>query len=152
MPSMEKMHYVVATGIIIRDGKFLIVKRAPHEIAFPNRWTVPGGKLEPKDYSNREKDTPYHWFGVLERLLEREAMEEVGLEISNIRYLTNLAFIRPDGVSSLVISLFADHKGGDVKLCKDLTEHAWVTAEEAKRYDLIEGIREQIEEVNRLIR
>jgi len=152
MPSMEKMHYVVATGIIIRDGKFLIVKRAPHEIAFPNRWTVPGGKLEPKDYIGNKKDTPYHWFNVLEKLLERELKEEVGLEIGNIRYLTNLAFIRPDGVPSLVISLFADHKGGDVKLCKDLTEHAWVTAEEAKRYDLIDGIREQIEEVSRRIR
>ncbi len=152
MPGMEKLHYVVATGIIIRDGKFLIVKRAPTEIAFPNRWTVPGGKLEPKDYSNRTKDTPYHWFGVLERLLEREVKEEVGLDIGNVRYLTNLTFIRPDNVPVLVVSLFADHRGGEVKLSEDLTEYAWVTAEEARKYDLIEGIREQIEEVERRIR
>ena len=148
----SKMHYVVATGIIHKNGKFLIVKRAPNEIAFPNRWTVPGGKLEAKDYTGSKKDTPYHWFNVLERLLEREVKEEVGLEISNIRYLTNLAFIRPDGVPAMVISMFADHKEGEVKLCKDLTEHAWVALEEAKRYDLIEGIYEQLEEASRHIR
>ena len=39
----QKAHYLVVTGIILKDGKFLITKRAPTEKAFPNQWTVPVG-------------------------------------------------------------------------------------------------------------
>lgn len=42
----KKAHYVVVTGIIHKDGKFLITKRSADQKAFPNRWAVPGGKLE----------------------------------------------------------------------------------------------------------
>jgi hypothetical protein len=31
-----------------------------------------------------------------------------------------------------------------VKLCPALTEYAWVTLEEAKNYDLIEGIYDEL--------
>ena len=32
-------------AIIVKDGKYLIAKRADYEKAFPGLWTVPGGKL-----------------------------------------------------------------------------------------------------------
>jgi len=141
----KKTHYVVVTGIIVKDGKYLITKRAPSEKAWPNRWTVPGGKLEAKDYENREADTPAgQWYNVCENLLRREVMEETGLKIKNIKYLTSLVFKRPDNIPVVVLSLFADHDEGEVKLSKEMTEHAWVTAEEAKKYDLIDGIYEEI--------
>lgn len=41
----QKAHYLVVTGILIKDNKFLITKRTPTEKAFPNQWTVPVGKL-----------------------------------------------------------------------------------------------------------
>ena len=40
-----RLHMVAATCIVVKDGKFLIAKRHAQEKAFPNRWTVPGGKL-----------------------------------------------------------------------------------------------------------
>lgn len=141
----KKAHYLVVTGIIIKDGKFLITKRAPHEKAFPNQWTVPGGKLELKDYSNRQKDTSVHWYNIFEDLLKREVMEETNLKIKNIRYLTSLAYIRPDGIPTIIVSLFADYGNGDVKLCDALTDHAWVSLEESKNFELIEGIYEELE-------
>jgi len=142
----KKAHYVVVTGIIVKDRKYLITKRAPSELAWPNKWTVPGGKLEAKDYEEREADTNAgQWYNVCENLLRREVMEETGLKIKNIKYLTNLVFRRPDNIPVVVISLFADHHEGEVKLCEDMTEHAWVTVEEAKNYDLIDGIYEEIE-------
>ena len=49
----NKIHYVVVTGIIIKDGKFLITKRSPNEKAYPNKWTVPGGRLESDEYTKR---------------------------------------------------------------------------------------------------
>lgn len=149
----SKAHYVVATGIIIKEGKFLIAKRSPHEKRWPSRWTVPGGKLEQSDYTKRTPDTSAgQWYNVFEELLRREVMEEVGLHIKNIRYLANLAFIRSDGIPTLVISLFADYDKGDVKLSSELTEYAWVTLEEAKQYDLIEGIYEELEMLNHYLR
>jgi len=149
----EKAHYIAVTGIIVKDGpfdeaqgkKFLLTKRAGTEKAFPNKWTVPGGKLEVKDYKNRPKDTSEHWYNIFEYVLEREIMEETGLSVKNIGYLTNMVFIRPDNVPAVIISLYADYDGGEVKLCSALTEHVWVTLEEAKNYDLIEGIYEELE-------
>src|SRR3989344_3166906 len=142
----NKAHYVVATCIILKGGKYLIAKRSANEKAFPNKWTVPGGKLEVNDYSKRKEDTSAgQWHNVCETLLRREEMEEVGLNIKNIGYITSLAFIRPDKIPALVLSFYADHDDGDVKLCKDLTEYKWVTLDEAKEYDLIDGIYEEIE-------
>lgn len=146
---LNKAHYVVVTGIIIKDGKFLITKRSAKEKSFPNQWTVPGGKLELNDYKQRPKDTSSHWYNVLEDLLKREVEEETALKIKNIRYLTSLVFIRPDGIPTITISLFADYDSGDVKLCPELTDYAWVTLEEAKNYDLIEGIYEELEMLNK---
>jgi len=141
----NKAHYIVVTGIVVKDGKFLITKRSPEEKAFPNLWTVPGGKLEIKDYINRKKDTSSHWYNVLENLLKREVREETGLAIKNIGYVTSLVYIRDDGIPTIIVSLFADYDNGEIKLCPALTEHAWVTLEQAKNYSLIEGIYEELE-------
>jgi len=148
----EKAHYLSVTGIVIKDGKYLITKRSPDEKAFPNLWTVPGGKLEMKDYTQRPKDTSSHWYNVLENVLKREVMEETGLKIRGIRYLTSMAYIRPDNIPAIIVSLYADYDSGEVKLCSALTEHVWVTLEEAKRYELIEGIYEELEMLDRLLK
>ena len=158
-----RLHFVVVTGIIEKDGpstdaqgrhRFLIAKRAPHEKAFPNKWTVPGGKLVLSEYEHlpRTSDTHPQWYNVVEWVLRKEIREEVGLEIEKPSYLTDLVFVRPDGYPVVTLSYWAKYKSGDVKLCKDLTEYVWVTAEEAKKYDLIDGIAEEIEEVAKILR
>ena len=130
----------------MKDGKYLITKRANYEKAFPGLWTVPGGKLETKDYKDRKQDTDAgQWYNIVEDVLRREVKEEVGLEIDKINYLASLVFIRPDGVPTLVLSMFANHKNGEVKLGEGLTEYSWVNLEEAKKYQLIPGIYEEIE-------
>jgi 8-oxo-dGTP pyrophosphatase MutT (NUDIX family) len=138
-------HYVVVTGILIKDGKYLIVKRADCEKAFPGKWTVPGGKFEVLDYVLKEKDTKDHWYNVLEDLLKREVDEEVGLKIRNVGYVTSLVYIRDDKIPTLIISLSAETENGGIKLCDALTDFAWVDLKEAKNYDLIEGIYEELE-------
>ena len=141
----NQAHYVTATVILVRDKKFLITKRANYEKAFPGKWTVPGGKLEVLDYALRKKDTSSHWYNVLEDLAKKEVREEVGLEMKNINYVTSLVYIRSDNIPSLIISLWAEPVGENIKLCNALTEYKWVSLEEAKNYDLIEGIYEELE-------
>ncbi|MFH1063820.1 MAG: NUDIX domain-containing protein [Candidatus Woesearchaeota archaeon] len=139
-----RLHYIVATGIIVKDGRYLIAKRSEKEKMMPGLWTVPGGKLEMKDYVDRPKDTDQLWYNVIEDLLRREVAEETGVEFENMRYLTNMVYFRPDGIPTVVFSFFADHKSGEVTLSPELTDHAWVTLEQAKEYPLIEGIYDEL--------
>ena len=52
----------------------------------------------------------------------------------------------------MVISLYADYAGGEVKLDKDHTDYAWVTTDEAQKYDLIDGIYEEFEMLDKMLR
>lgn len=147
-----RLHFVVATAIIEKDGRFLIAKRAAHEKAFPNKWTVPGGKLVLSEYNHLPKTAGFpQWYNVVDWVLRKEVKEEVDLEIEKPNYLCDLVFVRPDGFPVVTLSYWASYKSGEVNLCKDLTEHAWVTPEEAKNYDLIEGIWDELAEVYRLL-
>lgn len=142
----QYLHEVAITAIIIKDGKYLVTKRAATKKRFPGRWTVPGGKLEAKDYLELPKDTSEYWYNVLEKTLAREVKEEVGLEIDNVQYLTSLATIHADGSPSLVISCIADYKSGEVTLQQEESDDfAWVDTTEAKNYDLIDGIYDELQ-------
>jgi len=143
-----KAHYVSITGIIRKDGKYLICKRSSKEKAFPNKWCVPGGKIEQKDFMHTSKDTQDHWLHIFEKILEKEIYEETRLRIHNIGYVSSLVFIRPNGYSTIIVSLFADYKSGEITLNQDeLVDYAWVDVNEAKKYDMIENIPEQIQKV-----
>lgn len=146
---MEKennfLHEVAITAIIVKDGAYLITRRSPNKKRWPGMWTVPGGKLEVSDYTRLPKDTHGYWYNVLEKTLRREVKEEVGLEITNIEYVTSLATVHEDKAPSLVISCMADWVSGDVVLQKEeCDEFAWVSLEEAKNYQLIDGIWDEL--------
>jgi 8-oxo-dGTP pyrophosphatase MutT (NUDIX family) len=138
-------HYVVVTVIVVnKEGKYLVARRADWEKNFPGRWTVPGGKLEVLDYVLKKKDTAHHWYNTFENLAKREIEEEVGLEIGKVGYVTSLTFVRTDEVPVLIVSLYADAVTENVNLGKGIVDFAWVSLEEAKNYDLIEGIYDEL--------
>ncbi len=145
MESNHHLHEVAITAIVVKDNKYLIMRRAATKKRFPGMWTVPGGKLETNDYRALPKDTKDYWYNVLEKTLNREVQEEAGIDIGNVQYLTSLATVHADGSPSLVISCLADYVGGDIKLQEGETDDsAWVTSEEAKDYDLIDGIYDEL--------
>jgi len=139
------LHEIVITAIVTKGKKYLITKRSKNKKRFPGMWTVPGGHLELEDYIKLPKDTEHYWYNVLEKVLRREVKEEVGINIQNIEYVTSLATIHDDGNPSLVISCLADYSSGKIKLQKEETEKvAWVTLKEAKKYNLIDGIYDEL--------
>lgn len=149
-----RLHFVVATAIVVKGGKFLIAKRAEWEKAFPNKWTVPGGKLVLHEYQKLPKTSPNHpqWYNVVDWVLRKEVKEEVGLQIHKPEYLCDLVFVRPDGYPVATLSYWAKHKGGKVKLANALSAYAWVTLSEAKKYDLIDGIWDELRMVDKILK
>lgn len=148
----QYLHEVAITAIIVKDGnKYLITRRSPNKKRFPGMWTVPGGKMETNDYLALPKDTEFYWYNVLERTLKREVKEEVGIEVTNVEYLTSLATVHEDGAPSLVISCIADYVSGEIKLQEGETDaFEWVTTGEAKSYSLIDGIYEEFVMIDKL--
>jgi 8-oxo-dGTP pyrophosphatase MutT (NUDIX family) len=147
-----ELHRITSTAIIYKDGKYLIVERSPNKKVFPARWTVPGGGLEVTDYINTPKTTPDAWYYAIENSLKREIEEEVGLIVGKPQFLLDLAFIRPDNIPVITLSYYCNWQAGDVKLNEENTAYQWVTAEEAKNYDLIEGILDEIQMVDEIIK
>ena len=67
------------------------------------------------------------------------------IDIKNIEYVTSLATVHGDGAPSLVISCLADYESGEVTLQEEETDKfEWVSLEEAKDYDLIDGIYDEL--------
>jgi 8-oxo-dGTP pyrophosphatase MutT (NUDIX family) len=148
----DKVHYIAVTGIVRKDNKFLICKRSMQERLFPGKWCVPGGRVMLSDFIDTPKDTKDHWFSILEKTLAKEIFEETNLKIKDIGYVSNLALLRPNGYSTIIISLYADWESGEAEMKQpdELVDFAWVTLDEAKEYDLIENIWKQLEKVEHI--
>ncbi|MFH1161848.1 MAG: NUDIX domain-containing protein [Candidatus Jorgensenbacteria bacterium] len=148
-----RLHIVAVTGIIERDGHYLILKRAEREVAYPGYWTVPGGKLVRHEYEHLPR-TPGtdDWYDIVAYVLKKEVREEAGIEVKDIRYLTDMTFIRPDGIPVLVLSYWCRYESGEVKVGKDMVDFAWITPEEGKRYQIIPGILDEIVAVDRILK
>ncbi len=145
MENNKYLHEVAITAIVVKDGKYLITRRTLDKKKFPGMWTVPGGRIEVDDYLKLHKGTEHHWYNVLEQTLRREVREETGLEIDNIEYVTSIAILGKDGIPTLIISCVADYASGKISIQKEeCDKYAWVSLEESKEYDLIEGIYEEL--------
>lgn len=92
------------------------------------------------------------WYNAVEWVLRKEVREEVGLEIGKPNYLLDLIFIRPDGFPVVTLSFWTNYESGEVNLSKDLSEYVWVSVEEAKNYDLIDGILDELAEVDKILK
>lgn len=135
----SKLHIVAVTGVIEKNGKYLIVKRSNNEIAFPGKWTIPGGKVE-RGHS-------------IHQTLKREIREEVGLEVGDkINFIGDDEFTRPDSFHVVGLTFLCKYKSGEVKLCKDLTDYRWIDLNELDNYDLIEGVKNKIKSLQKVKR
>ena len=150
----DKLFYFVANVVVFResDGRCLILKRHNREKVHPNKFAVPGGKLE---WNNLDIKNPTRMNGevldyedAVENLLAREVGEEAGIEIfDELKYINSVAFVRPDGIPVVLVKFAAKYKSGEVKLEEgSFTDYKWVNALEVMKYDCIEGIKEEVRE------
>lgn len=148
----DKLFYFVANVVVYResDKRCLILKRSERETAHPGKYAVPGGKLE---WQNLDIENPTRvngdildFEGAIENLLTREVKEEAGISVDNdFRYINSVAFVRPDEIPVVLVKFAAKYKDGEVVIEEGaFTDHAWVNAEEVKKYDCIKGVPEEI--------
>lgn len=153
----KELHRIAITGIIYNDeGKYLVTRRSLEKKAHPGKWTVPGGGINVDDYINTpQTHGNAGWYNTVEKTLRREILEEVNVEVEKPEYLLDLTFIRPDNIPVLVLSYMCKYKSGEVKIDNDngdTIDVAWITLEEARHYDLIPGILEEIEMVDKILK
>jgi len=148
----DKLFYFVANVVVWRasDGRCLILKRSEREKVHPGKWAVPGGKLEWADLSpdrpTRVQGDVLDYEEAVEDLLVREAREEAGIEIAReLYYINSVTFVRPDGIPVVLVKFASRYLSGEViPEPGAFTDFAWVTAEEAREYDCILGVPEEI--------
>lgn len=154
----EKLFYVVANVVVYResDKRCLILKRDERETAHPGKYGVVGGKLEWGDLDinnpSRVNGDVLDYEQAIPELLKREAFEESGVTIDpELRFISSLAFIRPDETPVVLLKFAARYKTGEVVPEKgSFTDFAWVNAVEVKNYPCIDGIVDEVAEVIKL--
>lgn len=155
----DKLFYFVANVMVYRpaDKRFLLLKRHGREKVHPNKFAMPGGKLEWKDLDiknpTRMNDDVIDFENALEDLIVREVKEESGVDIGEpFHYVNSVAFIRPDGIPVLLLKFTAAYKGGEVILEEDgFTEHAWVSHQEVNKLDTIGGIPAELKQAHKVL-
>ena len=98
------MEVVIPDGASVYDIDAILSDKK----ILPGLWHVPGGGMELTDYVETSKTLGDCWYFAIEKTLKREVMAEVGMEIDRIKYLLDLAFLRPDGVPVITLSLTPD--------------------------------------------
>lgn len=109
----------VTAGVIRHEGKILLCQR-PFRKNLGGKWEFPGGKLEKGES--------------LPECLARELMEELGVTIENIRSLTTIDSVLPDG-RPLHVHFFTCALAGNLPQKKEHEALQWVDPEDLDGFD-----------------
>lgn len=143
---------VSSTVIVIsKDKKALIVQR-PSNKAFPNLWTVAGGKIQ--DTDGILVTDEFRYFSA-EVCAARELKEETGIHIF-VKDLVYLCSIYAKAINRLILSYYVvlDKNSDEVEIkLSECQAYKWITRDEIKDYNFIPDIGGEIEDIfKRLIK
>lgn len=125
-----KTHFVV-TGVIEHNNKFLILKKAPGDRNYPNKWSFCSGFV--KEFEPAEDSCL------------REIKEETGLEAKIIKAGKIIEVVDKKKDKKWVIAVYlCKSDGTNVKLCHENVEFRWVTKEEMKDYPFVPGLTKDL--------
>jgi 8-oxo-dGTP diphosphatase len=102
---------MVSLLLIVKDNKFLLLKRRPDDDNHPGKWALPGGSIE-------KGETP-------EEALIREVREELGISVSNYHFFNDYNI---DGYNMYVFTLVSsDFDETLIKLNEEHTNYKFFT-------------------------
>lgn len=135
MQERKIVQKVVGAGVILHEGKVLIVHRSADDESFPNLWEVPSGKKE-------ELEPIYD-------AVKREVKEETGLTIEVVKpiYVFNFQWEREDEVRDATQILFLAKLIGEpnVTLSHEHQDYAWILSSEIDNYNLSEDTKKALQ-------
>ncbi|MEN2766258.1 NUDIX hydrolase [Ornithinibacillus xuwenensis] len=113
------MFIVNVEGAIYQNGNWLLIRRSEKEEHGAGTLSLVGGKCEIEGTST----------DILERTLKREIFEEVGIEVSNLRYVNSSSFVANSGQNVIDIVFLCQHKYGEpyAKSTEEVDEVLWMT-------------------------
>ncbi|MFJ6208545.1 NUDIX hydrolase [Lysinibacillus sp. NPDC092081] len=116
------MFIVNVEAAIYKNEKWLIIKRSEKEEHAGGAFSLVGGKVEKGGFSTN----------ILERTLIREIAEEVGVKVSNLRYVNSSSFLTDAGISVVDIVFLCSHQFGEAfaKSPDEVDSVVWMTTEQ----------------------
>jgi len=143
----DKLFYFVTTIVVFResDGRCLILKRSDGDTVYPDKWALPGGRLEWGDFDLSKPDTTSDGVRNFNHPLEKHVgvvvKERAGIVVGNRpQYLDSVFFVRKDGTPSVLVRFGVQYVEGEVVPKGVFTDSAWVNEDEISSYDHIDGI------------
>ncbi|QUW23589.1 NUDIX domain-containing protein [Sporosarcina sp. Marseille-Q4063] len=97
------MIIVNVEGAIYKNGKWLLIERSLKEEHAGGTLSLVGGKVE---FEGDSSD-------ILERTLEREILEEVGIKVKDLEYVNSSSFVTDSGLNVVDIVFLCEHESGE---------------------------------------
>jgi NADH pyrophosphatase NudC (nudix superfamily) len=116
------MFVVNVEGAIHHNGKWLLILRSKKEEHAGGTLSLVGGKCELEGFSS----------DILERTLKREIYEEVGCEVTGLKYVNSSSFVTDSGMNVIDIVFLCHHKSGEPypKSSEEVDDIIWLTTSE----------------------
>lgn len=141
MNNKQIIQKIVLGGVVIKDGKILILQRHENEEIYPGMWELPSGKrelLEPSADS-----------------LIREVKEEAGIDVEIIMPFSVFDYQiekeREIRDSTQINFLVKPKNGAEVKLSDEHQNYTWISKEEVDKYNLTEATKNVIKKAFAII-
>jgi 8-oxo-dGTP diphosphatase len=122
MATVSEQFVANARTAVVRDGEYLLVRRAEAEEHAAGGLASIGGTVEEASAE-----------AVLEGTLEREVREEVGVETTDHRYVRSNAFVTDTGAPCVTVTFRSRYTGGEprVREPEEVASVGWYTPDEA---------------------
>jgi ADP-ribose pyrophosphatase YjhB (NUDIX family) len=122
--------YFVVTGVLKFKDKILILKKAPNDYNYPNKWSFCSGFTQ--EFETGEDN------------VLREIKEETGLDAKIVKTGKIMEVI--DGEKRWVIAVYlCETDKDDVKLCHENVDFKWVKLGEFDDYDFVPGLIKKLD-------
>ena len=116
------MFIVNVEGAIYKNDKWLLVRRSEKEEHAGGLLALVGGKVEKDGITSN----------ILEETLKREIAEEVGIEVSNLRYVNSSLFETDTGLTVVDIVFLCEHQSVEpyAKCLDEVSDVFWMSTQE----------------------
>ena len=126
---------LVVRGIVLNEGKILLVKRSKNDRRAAGQWELPGGKMDVGSEVNLS--------------MEREVLEETGLTVrfSGPEMFVSSSMLNSgkyEGLAYITLVGFVKLVDGKVELSEEHDEFIWIDPNEALKMNLCDISREAL--------